>query len=104
MNYEETIELEENVKLKNKAEEIYKKFQKNIKLEVSKYKGDGKFLHWSDSHNSTYFKVDESKIFYECKFLHESYNVECTPSGIFSCLKRKYRGVEHLESAVRDKI
>lgn len=103
MTYEEIIELEENIQLKNKANEIYEKFCKNIKLEVSKYKGDGRFLHWSDSHNSTYFTVQGDKIYYECRFLHESYDVECTPNGIFSGLKREYRGIDHLESAVRGK-
>ena len=103
MNYEETIELEENIKLKNKAEEIYKQFQKNIRLEVSSYKGDGRFLFWSDEHNQTYFKVEGDKIIFECRFLHEKYDVEVSLSGIFSALKNKYRGLDHLKATVREK-
>lgn len=101
MTYEETIELEENVKLKNKANQIYETFCKNIKLDVSKHKGNGKFLYWSDEHNAKYFVVDGNHIYFKCEFLHESYSVQCTPSGIFSALKRKYRGVDHLQSTVK---
>jgi len=103
MTYEETIELEENIKLKNKADEIYKNFLKNIKLDISKYQGDGKFLHWNDGHNSTYFQLKGDTFLYIAEFLHNSYRITVTPSSIFSCLKSKYRGVEHLESEVRDK-
>lgn len=102
MTYEETIELEENVKLKNKADEIYQKFLKNVKLEPKKYQGEGRFIFWQDSHNTTYIRLNDDKFILECEFLHESYNVIITPEYIFNCLKRKDRGVEHLESYVRD--
>ena len=68
MTYEETIELEENVKLKSEAEEIYKKFLKNVTFSPDKYKGDGKFRHWADSHNSTYFVLDDDAFIYVCNF------------------------------------
>ena len=103
LTYEQTIELEENIKIKNHAQEIYSKFLKNIKLEVKYYKGDGKFIFWSDEHNHTSFEIVNDKFYFKCYFLHESYSVLVTPEGIFSALKKKYRGVEHLESAVRDR-
>jgi hypothetical protein len=101
LNYEATIELEANIKIKNQAETIYQDFLNNVKLDVKKYKKNGAFEHWSDSHNATYFYIKDEKFYYECKFLHEHYVVEVTPSGIFDAIKKSYRGVSHLESAVR---
>lgn len=103
MNYEETIELEENVKIKNKADEIYQKFLKNIKLEPKLYKGDGRFIIWEDSHNVAYVRLKDDKFILMCFFLHETYYVDISPSGIFAALKDKNRGVEHLESFVSNK-
>lgn len=103
MNYEETIELEESIKLKNEADRIWKNFKKNIKFEAKNYKGKGRFLHWQDSHNATYFELNEKDQWvYVCEFLHESYKCVVTPSHIFSYLKREYRGVDHLRSVVGD--
>lgn len=100
MTYEETIELEENIKIKNQANEIYKLFLKNVRLDVGKYKGNGLFLHWSDEHNATYFKVGDNGFTYQCRFLHESYNVEINPSSLFRYIKEKYRGYDHFKSMV----
>lgn len=103
MTYEETKQLEENVKITKEAEETYKKFLKNIKLKPENYIGNGKFLHWKDKYNATYFIVEDNFFIYECKFLHESYTIKITPSDLFDYIKNKYRGYEHLKSAVRDK-
>ena len=103
MTYEQTIELEQNIKLKNEADALYSKFLKNVKLEPSQYKGNGKFIFWYDEHNATYFQIRDDKFFFICAFLHENYTVEVTPSGIFTALKSKYRGVDHFASAVRDR-
>ena len=100
MTYEETIELEENIKIKNKANEIYANFLKNIKLGVSQYKGAGRFVLWADSHNATYVTLKDDVFWLNCRFLHETYDMEITPSSIFSKLKSKSRVVEHLESIV----
>ena len=96
LTYEQVIEMEENIRLKNKAEEIYNNFMKNVKLDLSTFK-DGRFRLWCDSHNAKYLEVSGDKLIYQCRFLHETYNVAVTPSAIFSALKNKYRGVEHLE-------
>ncbi len=103
MTYEQTIELEENIKLKNLANSVYQNFLKNVKLDPSKHKGNGKFEFWSDQYNATYFQVVGDRFVFICEFLHENYEVPVTPSGIFNALKMKYRGVDHLVSAVRDK-
>ncbi len=103
MTYEETIELEENVKLKNEADKIYQDFRDNVKLDAGKYKGNGKFEFTSDQYNATYFEFCNDSIRYICDFLHENYVVNVSPKGIFTALKSKYRGVEHLKSAVRNK-
>jgi hypothetical protein len=100
LTYEQTVELEANVAIKNKADKIYRDFLQNICLSPSKYK-DGKFLFTADEHNATYFKItDKGDFQYQCRFLHESYDVTVTPSAIFSAIKNKNRGVEHLASAV----
>jgi hypothetical protein len=103
LTYEQTIELEANIKLKNKADEIYEKFKRNIKLEVAKYCGEGRFIIAADSHNTTYIRLVNDEFVLECRFLHETYDVTITPPRIFTALKAKYRGVEHLEAYVRDK-
>lgn len=103
MTYEQTVELEKNIKIKNEANSIYAKFLKNIKLEVKNYYGENKWLFWADEHNATYFVVRNDKFHYVCKFLHESYDIEVTPQGIFSALKNERSGVNHLISAVRDR-
>lgn len=103
MTYEETIELEENVKLKNEADKIYQDFIKNVKLDAGSYKGNGKFRFTYDQYNATYFEFNNDSIKYICDFLHEHYTVIVSPQGIFNALKSKYRGVEHLKSAVRNK-
>lgn len=104
MTYEETIELENNVMLKNRADEIYKKFKKNISFRAKDYKGKGRFLHWSDSYNATYFELDsEDRWVFVCDFIHEDYRFIVTPSYIFGYLKKDAKGIGHLVSAVRDK-
>lgn len=103
LTYEQVIEMEENIRLKNKAEEICTNFMKNVKLDLTTFK-DGRFIIWSDSHNAKYLRIDGDKFVYECRFLHEKYNVEVTPSAIFSALKKKYRGVEHLEVDSRGRL
>ena len=104
MDYEEVIELEANIKLKNRAEEIYKDFKDNIKLDVSTYKGKGRFLFWSDGNNEKYFTIQEDCIYFDCNFLHERYGVEVTVSAIFYALKNKSRVIDHLESTVTKAI
>ena len=104
LTYEQTIELEQNIKLKNEADVLYSKFLKNVKLEPSQYRGNGKFIHWMDEHNKIYFQIKDDKFYFICAFLHEDYTVEATPSGIFSALKSKNRGVEHLSFYVRDSL
>lgn len=103
LSYEQVIELEQNIKLKNKADEIYEKFKRNIKLDVSKYSGEGRFIIASDSHNTTYIRLKNDEFVLECRFLHETYDVTITPQCIFNALKVNYRGVGHLESYVKDK-
>lgn len=103
MTYEETIELEQNVKIKNRADDLYSKFNKNIKLEAKGYKGNGLFLYWSDEHNATYIKVDSSGFTVQYRFLHESYDVPVNPSSLFNLIKKDYTGVKHLEYLVSDK-
>ncbi len=102
MTYEQTAQLEQNVKIKNQADQIYKDFLNNIHLSPKNYHGNGRFLFWKDAHNATYFQIDSNGNFeYQCRFLHETYNVTVTPSAIFSAIKNKNRGIDHLASDVK---
>jgi hypothetical protein len=102
LSYEQTIELEQNTKLANKAQEIYKMFLDNVKLSPKNYKGDGRFIFWSDYHNAIYFRLAQDGNFdFQCLFLHETYYMKVTPAGIFDSLKNNYRGVDHLIAMVR---
>lgn len=99
LTYEQTIELEKNIKIKNQANQIYKDFLENVKLGVDDYK-DGKFKVWSDSHNAEYIKIDNDEFIFECKFLHEYYSLRISPSSIFDAIKQDYRGLAHLKSFI----
>ena len=85
MTYEETIELEKNIIIKNDADALYGKFDhKNNRFTVDK-----------DSCNATYLSIGTDNFTYQCRFLHETYNCEVTPSAIFSYIKNKYQGLGH---------
>lgn len=103
LTYEQTVELEKNIKIKNEANSIYANFLKNIKLEVKNYKGENSWQFWRDEHNATYFVIRNDTFYFVCKFLHETYDIEVTPSGIFAALKNERSGINHLVSAVRDR-
>lgn len=96
MDFNETEELEENIKIKNKAIKICEDFLKNVSLRLDKYKGDGKFEIWSDSHNAKYVIVYDIGLRYVCKFLHEKYSVILKPENIFTAIKNKDRVIDHL--------
>jgi hypothetical protein len=99
MDYNETKELEKNIKIKNEAEDVYKKFLNNIKLEAKNY-SEGRFLFWSDSHNATYFAIKDGHFIFQCRFLHETYNVTVTKEALFGYIKNNYRGYDHFKTAV----
>lgn len=100
LTYEQVVELEDNIKLKNKAKKIMNDFYDNVKLNIKDYQGEGRFRFWHDQHNDIYIDLKDDKFYFRCRFLHESYDVEITFNGIFQALKNKNRGVEHLESNV----
>lgn len=106
-SYEQTEELKSDIKIKKQSDEIYRDFKKNVKLDVGKYKGSGKFLHWSDSNNSTSFVLKDDIFTFHGDYINNTYRVEVTPSAIFSALKSKshstQQAVYHLKSAVRKK-
>jgi len=101
MNYEETKELEQNVKMRKKADELYNLFMKNIKLTPDMYKGEGLFLLDYDGHNYTSVVLKNDTFYLQLDFLHENYNLAITPSDIFNYIKEDYKGVGHLEAIVK---
>lgn len=101
LTYEQTIELEQNVKIKNQADELYKTFLKKCSLHVSKFK-DGKFELWSDQHNAAYLKVSDDGFVWQGRFLHESYDVPIKPGSFFTLIKQKYRGMDHVISWINN--
>lgn len=101
MTYEETVELEKHVKIKNEADEICRGFMRHVEFKASSYIEKGNRFHiWGDSHNDTYVKISDGKFIYQCRFLHETYDVMVTPSAIFGYINDKYRGLDHLKSCI----
>jgi len=101
MDFNQTVELEQNIKIKNEAIKICDEFFKNVKLKPSTYEDEGRFKVWSDSHNSTYVIIDGDNFYYECKFLHEYYKMKITPEAVFKYIKNKYMGLGHLRVFVK---
>lgn len=97
MTFKETVELEAHIKIKKRAIEIMDRY-KNVTLKAAEYQNDGKFLVWSDSHNAKFFQFKADKVVFQCRFLHESYDVEVSNSGVFNAIKEGNRGLEHFES------
>ena len=97
MTYDETIELEKNIKIKNRANKIYSDFIENVQLKLNQHMGGGKFKIWSDSHNAKYVIVHKGHLEYVCSFRHENYAIQITQKGIFDAIQENNRGVEHLE-------
>ena len=101
MTYEETIELEKNIIIKNDADALYSKFKRFVKLDAGKFDfNNGRFTVDKDSNNATYLKVGEDAFIYQCRFLHETYNCTITPSALFSYIKSKYQGMGHFRAWV----
>ena len=71
LTYEQTIELEKNVRFKNEAEGIYRDFLEHVTFPVKDFV-NGKFKWWNDSHNETYFTVKDKGFTFVCNFLHEN--------------------------------
>ena len=99
MNYEETVELEKNVKIKNEADALYKKFNQFVMLSAGKFDHESaRFTINKDSNNATYLSIKGGSFIYQCRFLHETYDCIITPSSIFGYVKENYRGLSHLRS------
>lgn len=102
MTYEETVELEKHVKIKNEADEIFRDFQKHANFKASSYIEKGNRFHiWGDSHNDTYVQITGGEFVYQCRFLNETYDVTITPSAIFGYINNKYKGLGHFEAYIR---
>jgi hypothetical protein len=97
MTYEQTVELERNIKIKNKAREIVEGFKNKVQLNLKSRKGL-QFTLWSDEHNATYLNISEEGMTFVCDFLHEYYCVGVNESCVFAGIKSRYRGIEHLAS------
>ena len=101
MTYEETIELEKNVIIKNDADALYKKFKNHVKLDAGKFDHkNNRFTIDKDSCNATYLAIGKDNFVYQCRFLHETYNCEVTPSAIFRYIKNNYQGLGHFRAWV----
>ena len=98
MTYEETVELEKNVKIKDEAEKICRDFKNNVVLRVKDHEGEGRFKIWSDSHNAVYVQVADEGLEFQCRFLHNTYNLMVDPASVFSAIKNGSRVIGHLES------
>lgn len=99
MNYEETANLEENIKIKNEANDLYRRFVKFVKLSVAR-RDKNEFEDWADAHNRAFYRVNENSVSFHCRFLHETYNLTITPSSLFESIKSNDRGLLHFKSSV----
>lgn len=97
MTYEQTVELERNVKIKDKAKEIVDGFKKRVTLHLNKRNGL-RFTLWSDSHNATYLDISEDHMRFVCDFLHEKYSIRVDESSVFDGISNGDRVVNHLAS------
>lgn len=100
MNFQETEELEKNIKIKNKAKELYCLFFKNVILKPNTFK-NGKFKIWNDSHNSKYIYIADDHFVYECCFLHERYILHIELEYIFKAIKENSRVIDHFSADVK---
>ena len=101
MTYEETVELEKNVIIKNDADALYRKFKKHVELGAGKFDHkNNRFVIDKDSNNATYLSVGRDSFTYQCRFLHETYNVVVTPSTIFRHIRDNYPGLGHFRAWV----
>ena len=100
MDYEGTIELEKNIIVKNSANQIYADFNAYVTFSAKNYEGDGIFKQWSDSHNATFFVMRKDHIVFQCRFLHEKYDLIISPSTLFEYIKKDYRGLHHLYQVI----
>lgn len=107
MTYEETIELEQNVKFKNQADVLYSNFVKHAKFNLSDWDfSKNRYKIRSEEHNSAYIHFGKTSLTYQGRFLHNTYDLTITPSAIFSYLKADYEdknnrnGFGHLKSYI----
>lgn len=101
LSFEQTIELEKNIKIKNEAVKLYNQFLKNYKMAICDYiPKDKRTKIWSDDHNATYIYMGNEEFVFQCRFLHERYDVPITPQGIFERIKNNYRGISHFKSFI----
>ncbi|MBK7380437.1 MAG: hypothetical protein IPJ03_15895 [Ignavibacteriales bacterium] len=101
LTYEQVVELERNIEVKNQAKKIMNDFYNNVKLNIKDYSGNGRFRLWHDQHNDIYVDLKDDKFYFRCRFLHESYDIEMTFNGIFQALKNEDRGIDHLKPLVK---
>jgi len=87
MDYQETIELERNIKIKNKAQEIVQGFKKTVKLDLTTKKGN-RFTIWADSHNANYVEIEEEEIIFIGDYLSQNMSIPISYSSIFNAIAR----------------
>ena len=97
MTYDKVVELERNIKIKNKAKELVEGFKRNVVLNL-RQKNGLKFKIWSDEHNATYVEVDEKIILFICSFLHEHYSINVSEGSVYSGISNGDKVIDHLSS------
>lgn len=99
LSLEMTEELERAIEIKKQVEQLCRDFKNYFKLDAGTFK-KGRFNVWSDSDNATFISVSGDDLIFQCRFLHESYDVLIKPSALFEMMRDKYKGIEHFKSAV----
>lgn len=100
LTLEMTSELEKAIAIKKEVEQICADFKKYFKLNAGTWENK-RFTVWSDSNNATYIAFDQhNDLVFQCRFLHETYDVIIRPSNLFNYIRDSYRGMEHFKSAI----
>ena len=92
LTYDQTIELENNLKVRGRADKIYKDFIRNVTFPMERYQGNGKFLVAAAELHSSHFQlVNNGNVDY-WELIHVSRGgttkIVITPRDIYNAIKK----------------
>lgn len=90
LTYDQTIELEKNLKVRDRADKIHKDFIRNVSFPMERYQGNGKFLVKSTELCSSYFVLQSESDYWIFVYTSrgDSVKIDVTPHGIYNAIKK----------------
>lgn len=92
LSYHQTIELEKNLKTRDRADKIYKDFVTNVTFPMERYQGKGKFLVKGEELTCSWFQLfyNDSVDYWMYIYTHrgETAKVGVIPQDIYNAIKR----------------